>query len=562
MSNKTLTLLMGFVAFLILVVGVVFVVVAVSGGDDASTPADQQQNSTPGATRSPKASGSVAKICEGNTLIVPGEEPQTVLDPIQVGDEATSTYIAEIFGGLVTLDLDLKPQPDIALKWDISADGKTYTFKLRDNVVFHNRRRVTAADIKYSIERAADPANSSPTVLAYLGDIVGIKDKFSGKTKDVSGVKVIDETTVEITLIEAADFFLAELAYPVSFVVDKDQVEKDPRNWTRTPNGTGPFKLAEFKPAEVIRLVRNDRYHLGPAKLDEVDFELGGGSISTRYQNDELHIGFVPGANLDDIKAGKSPLSKDYRATPQMSVGYLTLNPNQKPFDDPKVRQAFALAIDLETINNVLFYGAYRVADGFLPPEMPGYAESIHAYKFDPAKAKQLLKESTYASGLPRILITFGGTGGNSPDSLVAMQKNWAEILGADVQLQAVETSALLREERKGTFQMLSQGWAADYPDPEDFLGKLFASDSPLNYTKYRNAEVDALLQQARRETDRPKRFQLYGQAEQKIIDDASVIPTFWPVEHTLIKPCVKNFPNISMTVPKYRYVEIDPKAK
>ena len=124
MSNKTLTLLMGFVAFLILVVGVVFVVVAVSGGGDASTPADQQQNSTPGATRSPKASGSVAKICEGNTLIVPGEEPQTVLDPIQVGDEATSTYIAEIFGGLVTLGLDLKPQPDIAAKWDISADGR------------------------------------------------------------------------------------------------------------------------------------------------------------------------------------------------------------------------------------------------------------------------------------------------------------------------------------------------------------------------------------------------------------------------------------------------------
>jgi ABC-type oligopeptide transport system substrate-binding subunit len=159
-------------------------------------------------------------------------------------------------------------------------------------------------------------------------------------------------------------------------------------------------------------------------------------------------------------------------------------------------------------------------------------------------------------------VLTYGGTGGNSPDSLVAMQKNWADNLGADVQLEAVESSALLRDERKGTFQMLDQGWAADYPDPEDFLGKLFASDSPLNYTKYKNDEVDALLQQARRESDRTKRFALYSRAEQKIIDDATTIPTFWPVEHTLIKPCVKNYPEVSMTIPKYRYVEIDPNAK
>ena len=226
------------------------------------------------------------------------------------------------------------------------------------------------------------------------------------------------------------------------------------------------------------------------------------------------------------------------------------------------MRQAFAHAVDRKTINDVLFYGAFRVADGFLPPEMPGYTESIRSYDFNPEKAKQLLKESSYASGLPRIILTYGGSSGNSPDSLVAMQKNWSDILGADVQLQAVEGSALLREERRGSFQMLSQGWAADYPDPEDFLGKLFASDSPLNYVKYKNADVDNLLQQAKRETDRTKRYALYAVAEQKILDDATTIPVFWPVEHTLIKPCVKNFPNISMTVPKYRYVEIDPKAK
>ncbi|MFN8508729.1 MAG: peptide ABC transporter substrate-binding protein [Dehalococcoidia bacterium] len=554
MSNRTLMLLMGFVAFLILVVGVVGVVAIAGGGGD-----DDDATSGGGSAATPK-SGSVAKICEGKTLIVPGGEPNTQLDPIQVGDVETSEYIVEIFGGLMTLDPELKVIPDLAKEMPtVSSDGKVYTFKLRDNIVFsQNSRRVTATDFKYSIERAADPKEASPTAKAYLGDIVGITDKLSGKAKDVSGVKVVDEKTIEITLIEPADFFLAELTYPVAFVVDKEQIEKDPRNWTRRPNGTGPFKLVEFTPSEQIRLVRNDRYHLGVPKLEEVRFELGGGSISTRYQNDELHIGFVPGTELDAVKAGKSPLAKDYRATNEMAVSYITMNPTKAPFDDPKVRQAFAMAIDRESINKLLIYGAYRVADGFTPPEMPGYTESVKSLSYDPAKAKQLLSESNYAgSKMPRITLSYGGSGGNSPDILVAIQKGWEDNLGITVQLEAVDPVAYLRDQRKGTFQMLSDGWSADYPDLEDFTGKLFRSDSSLNYTQYKNSEVDALLQQARRETDRNKRYGLYAQAEQKILDDAPIIPIFWPVAHTLVKPCVQGLPNVSMTVPKYRYVDI-----
>ncbi|MFN0096961.1 MAG: ABC transporter substrate-binding protein [Dehalococcoidia bacterium] len=557
MSNRTLALMMGFVAFLIVIVGVVFVFIALSGGDDKdTTPASGDR------TPRPTSSGQVSGICSGNTLIVPGDEPQTVLDPIQVGDVSTSEYVVEIFGGLVTLDLDLKPQPDLAKSWEISADGKTYTFKLRDNLVFHNGRRVTAEDFKYSIERAADPANASPTVRAYLGSVVGVKDKFDGRTKEVAGVKVVDSTTIQIQLVEPESYFLSELAYPVAYVVDKDQVEKDPRNWTRRPNGTGPFRLAEFKPAEQIRLIRNDRYHLGAPKLDEIVFELSGGSIVTRYQNDEIHIGFVPSQDLEDVQAGKSALSKEYVPVPEIATFYLTLNPQKAPFDDPKVRQAFAMAIDRDNINNVLLFNRVRVADGFLPPEMPGYKESVTSYKFDPDKAKQLLSESKYKDNMPRVILNYGGTGGNSPDILIALQDGWQKVLGVSVELQAIESSALLREQRKGTLQMLSDGWSADYPDPENFLGKLFASDSPLNYTKYKNAQVDQLLAQARAERDQTKRFALYNQAEQIIVDDAAVIPTFWSVNHLLVKPCVKNYPKAPMTIPKYGKVEIDPNAK
>ncbi len=551
MSNRMLTLMMGMVAFLILVVGAVFVVALAGGGDD--------DDSTPGSSDDERPRSNGKGICSGNSLIVPGSDPASVLDPIQVGDVATSEYVVEIFGGLVTLDPDLKVQPDIAQSWDITNGGKTYTFKLRDDVVFHtgNARRVTAEDVKYSIERAADPSNASPTVRAYLGNIVGLRDRYENKAASVSGVKVIDDRTIQIDLIEPSDYFLSELTYPVAFVVDRQQIEANPRNWTQKPSGTGPFKLAEFKPAEKIRLVRNDRYHLGAPKLDEVVFELGGGSLLTRYENDEIHIGYIPASLLDSVKDGSNALAKEYRPVPNMAVFYFTLNPQKAPFDDPKVRQAFALTIDRETLNSVLLYDAYRVADGFLPPEMPGYTESVSSYDYDVDRAKQLLAESKYAGNLPRIVLSYSGTGAAPGDLLVAVQERWQETLGVTIELQAIDSSAFLREQRRGNFQMHSDGWAADYPDPEDFLGKLFASDSTLNYTGYKNAEVDRLLLAARTEQDRTRRFAMYADAEQLILDDAVVVPTFWPVEHVIVKPCVQGYPNVSMTVPKYRFVEI-----
>ena len=283
----------------------------------------------------------------------------------------------------------------------------------------------------------------------------------------------------------------------------------------------------------------------------------GGGSISTRYENNELHVGFVPAIELESVKDGSSPLSKDYKAIPNMATLYIQLNTKIAPFDDPKVRQAFAMAIDRKAINDVLFYGAFRVADGFIPPEMPGYSEGVRSYNYDPAAAKKALSESKYANNLPRVVLSYGGSTGGDPDLLVAIQQQWRDVLGADVQLQVLDSAAYLREQRQGRFQMSADGWSADYPDPENFLGKLFSSTSPLNYTGYKNDEVDRLLNQARSESDRQRRYSLYAEAEQKFIDDAAIIPTFWPVDHLLVKPCVKDYPTAPMTIPKYRYIDI-----
>jgi oligopeptide transport system substrate-binding protein len=242
-----------------------------------------------------------------------------------------------------------------------------------------------------------------------------------------------------------------------------------------------------------------------------------------------------------------------------MSVGYLAFNLEAPPFDDLNVRKALAMTVDRERINEVLFYDTQRVADGILPPEVPGYDESVSSYGYDPVEARRLLDASNYAGNMPRIILSFSGAGGDAPTTLQAIQENWRTELGIEVELQATEYSAFLRELRRGTFQLFSAGWAADYPDPEDFIDKLFADDSPQNEQSYSNDEVQALIEAARAETDTERRFQLLRDAEQLILDDAAVIPTFWPIDHLLVKPCVANWPGVSMTVPKYRYIEIDP---
>ncbi len=564
MSTRTLALKMRAVALLLVAVAGLAALVVACGGDDGGAPSPASEPSANGDApadeseddREPPARAATG-ICADNRLIVPGDSPGTVFDPIQVTDASTADYVVEIFGGLVTLDLDLNVVPDIAERWEISDDGSVYTFFLRDNVVFHNGRRVTAEDVKYSIERAADPANFSPTVLDYLGDIAGVQDKFNDRADEVRGVQVIDEYTLRIELERPVSYFLQQLTYTVAFVVDREQIERDPDGWTRNPNGTGPFRLKVWRPLEEIILIPNDRYHLGAPKLDEIEFSLGGGSLLTRFENDEIHVAGVPGIELAGVLSGESPLAEFYRPSPQLAVFYIAMNVNEAPFDDPLVRQAFALASNREVINEVLFYGALVVADGILPPTLPGYGTTATSYPYDPDRAAELLARSRYADNMPRIVLTYSGTAANSPDTLQALQQQWEDALGVTIELEAIERSAYLRALRRGTLQMYSAGWIADYPDPENFVGKLFSSKSRLNYTGYASERLDAILDEAAILPDQEARYRLYHQAEQIILDDAPIIPTFWAITHYLVRECVQNWVDPGTIVPKYRHIEI-----
>lgn len=503
-----------------------------------------------------------ANATDGGKLVRLYSDPPT-LDPHLTTDNVSSGLVEEIFGGLVTLDLDLNVVPDLAKNWDISPDGKTYTFHLRPDAVFQDGRPVTAQDVKWSLERVTDPATQAPVAAQYLGDIVGVNEKLKGEATSVQGVKVVDDHAVAITIDAPKAYFLSKLTYPTAFVLDRNNVEGNSK-WFLQPNGTGPFKLAEYKVGESLKLVRNDRYHLGPPHLDEVDFILAGGDATLMYENNEIDITGVGLADLDRMLDPSEPLhSQLVQAPSAFSVSYIGMNVNQPPLDDPKVRMALNLAIDRDTIAKQVLQNLRTPAKGIIPPGFPSYNPDLQGYKYDPEQAKQLLKESKYGNdlaNLPRITLNITGSfGADVPLDLEVILQSWEDELGIKIDIQQTEWATFLQDLHARRYQMFTVAWGADYPDPEDFLDVLFHTGSQNNETGYSNPEVDALLEQARVEQDQEKRFALYNKIEQMILDDAPWVPLWNSGEtYALIKPKVKNYFLTPMTIPKYRYIYIE----
>ena len=329
---------------------------------------------------------------DGGTLIGLLREP-TTLDPHQVGDSTSASIVVEVFGGLVTLDPDLNVIPDLAETWDVGPDGRTYTFHLREDARFHDGKPVTAQDFKWSMERATDPLGPALAAGQYLGDIVGVGEKLGGRAGEVTGVQVIDQNTLEITIDAPKSYFLAKLTYPVAFVLDKENVES--ARWPSGPNGTGPFKLAEYQPKQRLELARNRDFHLGPPFLEEVHFILSGGHPLQMYENDEVHLAAVGLASLDRLLDSTDPLNAElHKIPPSFSTIYIGMSVSAPPLDDAKVRQALNYAIDRESISRDFHDGLLTPARGILPPGFPGYNPDLQGYPYNPDKARELLSES------------------------------------------------------------------------------------------------------------------------------------------------------------------------
>ena len=487
-------------------------------------------------------------------------DPPTI-DPHVTTDATSARIIVEVFGGLVTIDPALNIVPDLAESWDISNNGLVYTFHLRPDAKFHDGTPVTAHDVQWSLERATNPLTESPVVDQYLGDIVGVDEKLAGDATTIAGVRLIDEHTIEITIDGSKSYFLAKLTYPTAFVLDQENVEANPRTWFREPNGTGPFRLTEYRVGETLKLGRNEHYHLGPPKLEEVEFILSGGTSMLMYENDEIHVAGVGLADLDRLNDPNNELYPELKtAPPSFSVNYIGLNVSEPPLDDVKVRQALNFAVDKQEIASIVMGDLVEPADGILPPNFPGYDEGVHGYEYDPVKAKQLLEESKYGDDLeniPPITITTPGSfGANVSLDMEVILQMWERNLGITAEFQQTEYATFLKDLHKGRFQMFDIGWIADYPDPENFLDILFHSESTNNHTHYNNPDVDELLIKARVETDTNARYALYNQAEQQILDDAPWVPLWFDGERKLlVKPNVHDYLLPPLVIPRYRYV-------
>jgi len=559
----------------VLVIGVV-VLIACGGGDQddgtvateseesslqASDSSDDKSPSTKVDTETPSYSGIETG---GGTLTRLWADPPT-LDPHLTGDTTSAGVVVEIFSGLVALNTDLELVPDIAESWDISGMGEVYTFRIRDDVTFHNGRKVMAADFKWSLERAASPKLASHLAETYLNDIVGATEYIDGEADSIKGITVIDDKTLQITVDAPKAYFLAKLTYPTAYVLDRETVEGGGRNWWVTdPVGTGPFKMSEYSIGERITLERFGGYYRDPQpQLDTIQLNLAGGQAMAMYENDEIDVTGVGLFDLERVLDPKEPLNKELTvAPPGFSVSYIGMNVAQPPFDDVNFRRALNHAIDKELIAKEVLAELVKPAYSILPPGFPGYTPEIKGLTFDPEKAREYLEASKYSDveSRPRIVVTVPGTGGTIGLDLEVIIEMWKQELGVEVEIQQVEWATYLEDLDNRKFQAYAGlGWSADYPDPQDFLDILFHRDSGMNHGNYANSEVDSLLEDARVIQDPIKRVELYQQAEQMIVDDAAWVPTWFTGEqYALVKPHVIGYRLTPMIVPKLQEVRLD----
>lgn len=465
------------------------------------------------------------------------------LDPALSNDMASHLYITQIFSGLVGLNEDLEVVPDIAERWQKSQDGKTYTFYLRHGVKFHDGREVKASDFKYSWERACDPDTGSQTAATYLDDIVGAQDVLVGKAKEISGIQVIDDYTLQVAIDAPKAYFLCKLAYSTAYVVEEADVESG-KDWWRQPNGTGPFKLKEWKQGQLLTLERNELYYGEPAKVKLVAFHLLAGVPMAMYEEGEIDVAPVFRDYIDTVTDEAGPFHQELVITPELSLSFIGFNVGKAPFDDANIRRAFCHALDKEQIVQLTLRNMVRKAEGILPPGMPGYNEDLEGIGYDVDKAKELVAASKYGdvSNLPPITLTVSDYGGNIPDYLGAIVQEWQRNLGVEVSVRQLEPEDFiynLKEEKDETFIL---AWVADYPDPYNFLDNLFHSEAENNFFDYSNPELDSLLDQTAIEQDDALRLSLYRQAEQKVVDEAPCLPLWFGTNYVLVKPYVKGY--------------------
>ncbi|MER9299575.1 ABC transporter substrate-binding protein [Mesorhizobium sp. M0621] len=475
---------------------------------------------------------------QGGEIVATYKDDVTTLDPAIGYDWQNWSMIKSLFDGL----MDYEPgttnlKPDLAESYEISPDGKTFTFKLRHGVKFHNGREMTAADVKYSLDRVTNPKTQSPGA-GFFGSIKGYEDVAAGKAESLSGVTVVDPYTVKFELTRPDATFLHVMAINFAHVVPKEEVEKYGADFGKHPVGTGAFKLAEWTLGQRIVFERNaDYWHKGLPHLDKITFEVGQEPIVAllRLQKGEIDLALdgIPPAKFQEVMSDPEQKSHVIEGG-QLHTGYITMNTTMAPFDNVKVRQAVNMAINKARIVQIINNRAVP-ANQPLPPSMPGYDKEYKGYPYDVAKAKALLAEAGHPDGFNTQL--FAMNTDPNPRIAQAIQQDLAAI-GIKASIQALAQANVIAAggDKTGAPMIWSggMGWIADFPDPSNFYGPILGCAGAVpggwNWSWYCNKDLDAKAAEADSMTDPAKsaeRNKMWSDIYDKIMADAPWAPVF-----------------------------------
>jgi len=492
----------------------------------------------------------------GGDMIVTYKDDVATLDPAIGYDWQNWSMIKSLFDGLMGYEPGTTIlRNELAADYTISEDGLTHTFTLKDGITFHNGRAIVADDVKYSIDRVTNPTTRSPGA-GFFGMIDGFDSWNAGEGDGLSGVTVIDEKTVQITLNRPDATFSHVMALNFASIVPKEAVEASGEDFGREPVGSGAFKLAEWSPGQRVVFERFDGYHReGVPKLDQVTFEIGLEPTVAllRLQQGQADVpgdGIPPAQFLQVM--GDPAQAANVVEGGQLHTGYITLNTQMAPFDNVDVRKAVNMAINKDRIVKII-NGRAVPANQPLPPTMPGYADDYEGYAYDPTAAMEMLAAAGFPDGFTTELFVMNVD--PNPRIAQAIQQDLKEI-GITAELRSLaQANVIAAGGEADQAPMIWSGgmaWIADFPDPSNFYGPILgcagAVQGGWNWAWYCNADLDAKAAEADAMTGADKadaRIEAWKEIYLAVMEDAPWVPIFNEQRFTLTSGRVAGDPSL-----------------